>query len=68
MKKLRWMALDNAAKIFPAARRRHWSNVFRISATLTEAVDIPILKSALDKVIKRFPSMAVCIKPGFFWY
>ncbi len=68
MKKLRWMALDNAAKIFPAARRRHWSNVFRLSATLTEDVDIPVLKSALDKVVKRFPSMAVCIKPGFFWY
>lgn len=68
MKKLRWMALDNAAKIFPAAMRRHWSNVFRVSATLTEDIDTACLQKALDRVAKRFPSIAVCIKPGFFWY
>lgn len=68
MSKLRWMALDNAAKIFPAARRRHWSNVFRVSATLTESIDTAKLKAALDRVIPRFPSLAVCVKPGFFWY
>lgn len=68
MSKLRWMALDNAAKIFPAARRRNWSNVFRVSATLTEEVDIACLQDALDHVVKRFPSIAVCVKPGFFWY
>ena len=68
MKKLHWMALDNAAKIFPASRRRNWSNVFRISATLTENVDVPCLQEALDRTVKRFPSIAVCIKPGFFWY
>ena len=32
---LRWMRLDNAAKIYPAAKRRNWNNFFRISATLT---------------------------------
>ncbi len=68
MKKLHWMALDNAAKIFPAARSRHWSNVFRISATLTEDVDTACLRQALEAVVKRFPSIAVCVKPGFFWY
>ena len=68
MKKLHWMALDNAAKIFPAARRRNWSNVFRISATLSAQVDMPSLEAALDAAIKRFPSIAVCVKPGFFWY
>lgn len=68
MKKLHWMALDNAAKIFPAARRRNWSNVFRISATLYEDIDTACLQEALDYVVKRFPSIAVCIKPGFFWY
>ena len=68
MKKLQWMTLDNAAKIFPANRRRNWSNVFRISATLEEKVDVVVLQETLDHVVKRFPSMAVCIKPGFFWY
>ena len=68
MRKLRWMTLDNAAKIFPASRNRNWSNVFRISATFNESIDIPCLQQALDHVVKRFPSIAVCIKPGFFWY
>lgn len=68
MKKRLWMALDNAAKIFPAARRRHWSNVFRISATFTEEIDTQCLSAALERVVRRFPSTAVCVKPGFFWY
>lgn len=67
-KKLRWMTLDNAAKIFPAARRRNWSNVFRLSATLNEPVDREILQSALDVTVRRFPSIAVRLKTGFFWY
>ena len=68
MKKLQWMTLDNAAKIFPAALSRNWSNVFRISATLRDPVDTACLQEALDSIVKRFPSTAVCIKPGFFWY
>ncbi len=67
-KKLRWMALDNAAKIFPAARTRSWSNVFRMAATMTEPVDKDALRTALDVTVRRFPSIAVRVKPGFFWY
>ena len=67
-KKLRWMALDNAAKIFPAARTRSWSNVFRLAATMTESVDMDALRTALDVTVRRFPSIAVRIKAGFFWY
>ncbi|MBQ7378149.1 MAG: alpha/beta hydrolase fold domain-containing protein [Clostridia bacterium] len=67
-KKLRWMALDNAAKIFPAARTRSWSNVFRLAATMTEPVDKEALRTALDVTVRRFPSIAVRVKAGFFWY
>ena len=67
-KKLRWMGLDNAAKIYPAARRRNWTNVFRLSATLTEDVDKSVLQNALDVTIRRFPSIAVKLKTGMFWY
>ena len=67
-KKLRWMALDNAAKIFPAARRRHWSNLFRLSATLDEEVDRQTLQVALDITARRFPSIAVRLRTGIFWY
>ena len=66
--KLRWLKLDNAAKIYPAARRQSWSNVFRVSATLKEDVDREVLSSALDVTLRRFPSIAVKLKRGVFWY
>ena len=66
--KLRWMRLDNAAKIYPAARRPNWSNVYRISATLTEDIDLPTMQSALDVTVRRFPSIAARLRRGIFWY
>ena len=65
---LRWMQLDNAAKIYPAAKRRNWNNFFRISATLTEPIDTGVLASALDVTARRFPSIAVRLRRGVFWY
>ncbi len=67
-RKLKWLRLDNAAKIYPAAKRRNWSNLFRVSATLEEPIDADILQSALDVTVKRFPSMAVRLRQGMFWY
>ncbi len=66
--KLRWMRLDNAAKIYPAALRSKWSNLYRLSATLTETVDRDILQSALDVTARRFPSIATRLRKGVFWY
>ena len=66
--KLRWMRLDNAAKIYPAALRNNWSNVYRLSATLTEPVDKTVLQSALDVTARRFPSIATRLRRGLFWY
>ncbi len=65
---LRWMRLDNAAKIYPAAKRRNWSNVFRQSVTLTEEVDVAVLQSALEVTVPRFPSIASRLRRGAFWY
>ena len=65
---LRWVRLDNAAKIYPAARRRNWSNVFRQSITLYETVDTAVLQSALDVTVTRFPSIAARLRKGAFWY
>lgn len=65
---LRWLPLDNAAKIYPAARRQDWTNIFRLSATLTEPVDTVILKAALDTAVLRFPSIAARLRRGAFWY
>lgn len=67
-KKLRWMRLDNAAKIYPAARSQTWSNVFRLSVTMKETVDTEVLQNALDVTVRRFPSIATRLCKGVFWY
>ena len=67
-RKLRWMKLDNAAKIYPAARTRSWSNVFRLSANLYEDIDLSVMQTALDITVRRFPSIAVRLDKGAFWY
>ena len=64
--KTRWLRLDNAAKIYPAVRSETWSNVFRVSATLSEPVDIPTAQSALDVTARRFPSLAARLRRGLF--
>ena len=70
-RKLRWMRLDNSAKIYPAAATRRWNNVFRLSATLKDEyadIDREVLQSALDVTVRRFPSIAVRLRRGTFWY
>lgn len=67
-RKLRWLRLDNAAKIYPAARNNNWSNIFRLSATLAEPVDAQVMASALDITVRRFPSIAARLRRGLFWY
>lgn len=67
-RRLRWLHLDNAAKIYPAAATSRWSNVFRLSATLNETVDKEVLQSALDVTVRRFPSIAMRLRRGVFWY
>lgn len=66
--KLRWMRLDNAALIFPAALRRNWSNAYRISFTFTDPVDPALLQTALEHTAPRFPSVIVRLRRGAFWY
>lgn len=65
---LRWVRLDNAAKIYPAARRRNWTNLFRQSVTLKEDVNPVVLQQALDITVKRFPTIAARLRKGTFWY
>ena len=62
-----WFRLDNAAKIYPAARSNRWNNVFRMSVVLKEEVKPEILQQALEDIIDRFPSFRVTLKKGFFW-
>ena len=67
-RKLKWMHIDNGGKIYPASRTSTWHNVFRLSMTLNEEVDREVLQSALDVTVRRFPSIAVRLRRGVFWY
>lgn len=63
-----WFRLDNAAKIYPAAKSSRWNAVFRMAVVLKEEVNPELLQQALEDVIDRFPSFRVTLKRGFFWY
>ena len=67
-KSFNWFKLDNAAKIYPASHNRYYSNLFRMSATLYEDVDIRVLEQAIKNTIPRFPSIAARLSEGLFWY
>ena len=64
----KWMKLDNAAKIYPATMTRAWMALFRFSTTLIDPIEPQLLQRALDRTLRRFPSMAQKLKKGFFWF
>ncbi|MBE6573460.1 MAG: alcohol acetyltransferase [Ruminococcaceae bacterium] len=64
----KWLKLDNAAKIYPAAKTKNWTNIYRLSATLKEDIDPDILAKSLNDIKRRFPSICVKLKAGIFWY
>lgn len=67
-KKKCWFKLDNAGKLYPAIATSRWNSVFRLSVVLREDIVPEALQSAVNKVLPRFPTMAVCMRQGFFWY
>ena len=67
-KKHKWFRIDNAGKVYPAAKYKNWHSFFRVSASLVDNVDVKILQDSLDATVKRFPSMSVRLKRGMFWY
>ena len=66
--KHKWFRIDNAGKVYPAAKYKNWHSFFRVSANLIDDVDVDILQDSLCATVKRFPSMAVKLKRGLFWY
>jgi NRPS condensation-like uncharacterized protein len=63
-----FLPLDNAAKIYPAAKGRRSPSMFRLSMELTEEIDRDVLELALGRALKRMPSFSQHLKRGFFWY
>lgn len=65
---LSWDKLDNTANLFPVIVSESVTNVYRISATLTEDVDPMLLQEALDLVLPYFQIFKSKLKKGIFWY
>jgi hypothetical protein len=64
----KWYKLDNAAKIYPAISGASKGSVFRVAVQLKCDVNPLILQEALAATLPRFPTLAVKIKKGLFWY
>lgn len=60
--------LDNAAKIFPGMLSRRRTTIFRLAATIDEAVDVARLQRAYDAMLDRCPYFHVELRRGLFWY
>ena len=63
-----WYRLDNAGVLYSALQKENYSAIYRFSAVMTEPVDKAALQRAVDRTMPRFPSFAVRIKQGAFWY
>lgn len=64
----KWYKLDNAAKIYPVIREANWAPVYRVSAIVKDEVNPEVLQRALMRTYRRFPTFAVHIRKGAFWY
>ncbi len=64
----KWMKLDNAANIYPAAMSRAWMAIFRVSATLREPIEPQLLQRAVDETLPRFPTLSQRLSRGLFWH
>ena len=51
---LAWDKLDNTANLFPVIATEDMTNVYRISVTLTEAIDRVLLQEALNRILPQF--------------
>ena len=64
----RKMRLDNASNIYPAALTKRYASIFRMSVSLSEAVNLNILQQALNTTIERIPLFAYTLRNGAFWW
>ena len=63
----RWRRLDNTGKLFAAVTGEDLSNVFRLSAVLTEEIRPDPLHRALELTLEEYENFRVRLRKGFFW-
>ena len=64
----KWYRLDNAGILYSALQKEEYSAIYRFSALMERDVDPAALQRAIDRCMPRFPSFAVRIRKGAFWY
>ncbi|MFR1478743.1 MAG: hypothetical protein ACLSB9_25120 [Hydrogeniiclostridium mannosilyticum] len=57
----------DTATLYPRYRTQGFEQRFRMTAVMKEPVNAVIYKKA-DKTLLRFPTMAVKLRSGLFWY
>ena len=62
------LRLDNAANISPASMTKSYSSLYRMSVTLAEPIDIPVLQRALEVASERIPTFRCTLHAGAFWW
>lgn len=60
--------VDNSAILYLALLRKHHTNIFRFTITLTEPIHPDLLQEAVNRVHHRFPTIFAVFQPGFFQY
>lgn len=63
----KWHKLDNTAHLFPVIASRRMTNVFRMTAVLTEDVAPQLLQQALEDTLPLFAAFSVRLRHGLFW-
>lgn len=67
MRSRAWHKLDNTAHLFPVIVGRDQSNVFRLTAVLSQPVQPELLQQALQQILPFFAAFRVRMRHGFFW-
>ena len=67
-RQVRWDKLDNTAHLFPSIAGESMTNVYRISVTLKEEVQVEFLQRALDMILPKFDGFNLRMRTGVFWY
>ena len=65
---MKQFAIDNSAILYLALIRKHHTNIFRFTYTLTEEIVPELLQTAVDRVHRRFPTIFAGFRTGFFRY
>ena len=61
-------AIDNSAILYLALIRKHHTNIFRFTVSLTEQIEPELLQTAVNCAYHRFPTIFAGFRPGFFQY